>query len=104
MITTGQATPRDLLAATRPEHADHCRERENAAWQQLAALSRFDKITLQAAAGRIELTVVSVHADDTADLASAHVICAERLTRAKVTVIQPDLRAGFYWLRPGWDL
>lgn len=104
MTATGQAAPRDLLAATRPEHAQHCRERETAAWRQLATLSQFDKITLFAGGGKLELTVVSVHAGDSETLAKAHVICAERMTRARVTVIQPDLRAGFYGIRPGWDL
>ncbi len=104
MTITGQDAPRDLLAATRPEHADRCREREAAAWQQLATLKPFDKITLQAAAGHIELIVRSVHAGDDADLRAAYICCAERLTRADVTVIQPHLRAGFYWIRPGWDL
>lgn len=104
MTTTGQDAQRDLLAPTRPDWPAECRERETAAWKALAALRPFDKITLQAAAGSIELIVRSVHAGDEAGLSAAHICCAERLTRADVTVKQPHIRAGFYWIRPGWDL
>jgi len=99
MTTSADAPAGSVL----PGHEARCRERETAAWRQLATLRQFDKITLQAAAGSIELIVVSVHAGDSENLAAAHVVCAERLTRARVTVIQPDLRAGFYWIHPGWD-
>lgn len=102
--TTGQDAPRDLLAPTRPGWAGHCRDRETAAWRQLATLKPFDKITLQAAAGRIELIVRSVNAGEEADLSAAYITCAERLTRADVTVKQPHIRAGFYWILLGWDL
>lgn len=98
-------TSSDAPASTvLPGHEAVCRERETAAWRQLATLRQFDKITLCAAAGSIELIVVSVHAGDDADLGSAHICCAERLTRVDVTVKQPHVRAGFYWIRPGWDL
>jgi hypothetical protein len=102
MTTTGQPGPLDLLAPTRPDWPARCREFEAAAWKTLAALKPFDKITLQAPAGHIHLTVVSVHAGDSENPRDAHLICAERLTRAKVTVLQPSIRGRDYWITPGW--
>jgi hypothetical protein len=78
------------------------RDRETAAWRQLAALRPFDKITLCASAGSIDLIVRTVHAGDDPDLSKAFVTCAERLTRAEVIVVQPHVRAGFYWIVRGW--
>lgn len=101
---TMQTSPDAQPGILGPDHAARCREAETAAWRQLATLSQFDKITLQAAAGHIELIVRSVHAGDDTDLGAAYITCAERLTRADVTIKQPHIRAGFYWIRPGWDL
>jgi hypothetical protein len=99
--TSGQPELLDLLAPTRPDWPARCAEREAAAWKALAALKPFDKITLQASAGHIHLIVVSVHAGSE-NPRDAHLICAERLTRATVTVVQPSIRGGDYWIIPGW--